>query len=221
MLKTRPLLSALALAAMTGAAMAQTATTEAPAAEATETTQTEQSQTEQAQTTPAVDSTLDTGQSEEPQVGQGYVRESFGDWQLQCIKEEDATKERCQLYQLLLGEQGNPVAEVLIEKLPDGGQVAAGATVAVPHGTALAKDLRITVDGAKGKVYRYAFCDAASCYARIGLLAADVSAFQRGNSAKVTIFPFESQDTPVDLTLSLSGFTAGYEATTAPAAPAE
>ena len=98
------------------------------------------------------------------------------------------------------------------------GQVVAGATVAVPHGTALSKDLRIGVDGGKAKVYRYAFCDANSCYARIGLLADDIAAFKKGSAAKLVLFHFEAQDKPVELTLSLSGFTAGFEATR-PAAP--
>jgi invasion protein IalB len=205
MFKTKTLLSALAFAAVSGMAMAQTDTTPAPG-------------TDQPAEAPATDPTLDTGTPEGPQVGQGYIREEIGDWQLQCVKQEDPETEPCQLYQLLLGAENNPVAEVIIEKLPAGGQVVAGATVAVPHGTALSKDLRIGVDGGKAKVYRYAFCDANSCYARIGLLADDIAAFKKGSAAKLVLFHFEAQDKPVELTLSLSGFTAGFEATR-PAAP--
>lgn len=205
MFKTQTLLSALALAALTGPALAQSGTTEAPAT----TTETPAPATE---TTP-VDPNLDTGQPDGPVIGQGYAREQMGDWQVQCVKQEDPETEPCQMYQLLRGAEGNPVAEVIIEKIPGDGQVAAGATIAVPHGTALAKDLRIAVDGAKGKVYRYAFCDQNSCFARIGLLEADVNAFKKGNAATVVIFPFEAPDTPVELTLSLSGFTAAFEAT--------
>lgn len=205
MLKTTTLLSALALAAVTGTAMAQSETT-TPATDAEQTT-------DETAAAPAADPTLDTGTPDEPQVGQGYVREEIGDWQLQCVKQEDPATEPCQMYQLLRGAENNPVAEVIIEKLPDGGQVAAGATIAVPLGTALSKDLRIAVDGGKGKVYRYAFCDSNSCYARIGLLEADIAAFKKGNAANVVLFPYEAQDQPVELKMSLSGFTAGYEAT--------
>lgn len=204
------LLSALAFAAVTGMAMAQTDTTEAPTEDAAQTAQPAE---DSAETTTPVDPTLDTGQPDAPQVGQGYIRAEHGDWQLQCVKQEDPATEPCQMYQLLRGAENNPVAEVIIEKLPAGGNVAAGATVAVPHGTALSKDLRIAVDGGKGKVYRYAFCDSNSCYARIGLLAEDIASFKKGNAANVTIFPFESQDTPVELSLSLSGFTAAFEET--------
>lgn len=209
MIKPKTLLSALALAAVSGMAMAQSDTT---------TTETETTPPAEESAT-ASDTTLDTGTPEGPQVGEGYIREEHGDWQLQCVKLEDGAEEPCQMYQLLRGAENNPVAEVVIEKLPSGNKVAAGATIAVPHGTALSKDLRIAVDGAQGKVYRYAFCDAASCYARIGLLPDDVNQFKKGNAAKVVIFPFESQDKPVELTLSLSGFTAAYEETRAPVPP--
>lgn len=198
--KTTIWLSAFAIAASTGAAMAQDTTAQTPEQTA-----------DQPAATATVDPTLDTGQPEAATAGQGYIREESGDWQVQCVKQDDPATEPCQLYQLLLGAEQNPVAEVIIEKLPEGGQVAAGATILVPHGTALAKDLRIAVDGGKGKVYRYAFCDKSACYARIGLLPDDISAFKKGSSAKVTIFPFERQDQAVDLTLSLSGFTAGFD----------
>ena len=205
MQKTQTLLSALALAAMAGTALAQSDTTQAPA------TTTEAP----AEESTAADPTLDTGQPDEPGIGQGYAREQLGDWQVQCVRREDPETEPCQMYQLLRGAENNPVAEVIIEKIPGNGQVAAGATIAVPHGTALAKDLRISVDGAQGKVYRYAFCDPNSCYARIGLLAADVDAFKKGSAAKVVIFPFEAPDTAVELTMSLNGFTAAFEETRA------
>jgi len=207
MTTTKTLLSVLALAAMTGAAFAQDTTTTAPADEQT-TEQTETAET----AAPATDPTLDTGTTEEDQPGAGYVRSEEGDWQTQCVRQEDPATEPCQLYQLLRGAENNPVAEFIIEKLPEGGQVAAGATILVPHGTALSKDLRIAVDSGKAKVYRYAFCDANACYARIGLLPEDIASFKRGSSATVTLFPFERQDQAVEVTLSLAGFTASFDA---------
>lgn len=202
--KTKTILSAFVIAAVTGvtisgAVLAQD-TTPTPA-------QAEETTTSPASTEPD----LDTGQPEEPTVGQGYIREESGDWQIQCVKQDDPDAEACQLYQLLRGAENNPVAEVIIEKLPQGGQVAAGATILVPHGTALSKDLRIAVDGSKGKVYRYAFCDKGACYARIGLLPADIASFKKGSAATVTLFPFERPDQAVELKLSLSGFTAGFD----------
>lgn len=214
MFNTKTLLSALAIAAMTGTAFAQTtedtATDQdaAPAAEA-------EAQTD-AEAPSGVDPTtgLDVGTPEntgEPQVGQAYIREENGDWQIQCVKQEDPANEPCQLYQLLRGAENNPVAEVIIEKLPAGGQVAAGATIVVPLGTALNRDLRIAVDGSQGKVYRYAFCDGNACYSRIGLLASDISSFKAGASATVTLAPVENPEQPVNLTMSLSGFTASFD----------
>lgn len=210
MTKTKTMLSVLALVAMTGTAFAQDTQPAAPVAdEATQTTNSD-----------AAAPALDTGTPDGPVNGQGYIREASGDWQIQCVKQDDPATEPCQLYQLLRGAENNPVAEVIIEKLPEGGQVAAGATILVPHGTALAKDLRIAIDGGQGKVYRYAFCDKNACYARLGLLPDDVASFKKGSKATLTLFPFERQDQAVVLEMSLAGFTAGFDGLQA-AAPAQ
>ena len=215
MTTTKTLLSVLALAAVTGTAFAQDTTTETPA----EAPAAEQPAETAETTTPATDPTLDTGTAEDDQVGAGYVRSQEGDWQTQCVRQEEEADEPCQLYQLLRGAEDNPVAEFIIEKLPEGGQVSAGATILVPHGTALSKDMRIAVDGGKAKVYRYAFCDSNACYARIGLLPEDIASFKKGSNATVTLFPFERQDQAVNLTLSLAGFTASFDNLAPKAAP--
>jgi invasion protein IalB len=43
------------------------------------------------------------------------------------------------------------------------------------------------------------------------LTEADVTAFKRGKEATITIVPALAPDQTVDLALSLSGFTAGYD----------
>lgn len=146
-----------------------------------------------------------------PQVGQTYVRNLEGDWEVQCIKSEDGENEPCQIYQLLFDEAGNPVAELSLFRLPEGGQAVAGATVAVPLETALQAQLRIAVDNGKAKRYPYSHCDSAGCYARIGLTNEDVTAFKRGAKASMVIVPVLAPDQEVALTMSLTGFTASYE----------
>lgn len=149
-----------------------------------------------------------------PQVGQTYVRELEGDWEIQCIKTEDGENEPCQMYQLLQNEAGNPVAEVSLFKLPPGGKAVAGATVIVPLETALQAQLRIAVDGAQSKRYPYSLCNQIGCFARIGLTEADLSGFKRGAKAVLTIVPFVAPDQNIDLDMSLTGFTASYAKTT-------
>lgn len=146
-----------------------------------------------------------------PEVGQTYVQSTHGDWQLRCVRTAD-DKDPCQLYQLLEDDQGNSVAEISVFPLPEGQEAAAGATVITPLETLLTADLRIAVDAAQPKRYPFAFCSAVGCFARIGFRADEVESFKRGAKGTVTIVPAAAPDATVALTLSLSGFTAGWDA---------
>ncbi len=192
-------LAALACFALNGAAMAQETATEE----------------ETPNTVPPSEGDLNLGEDTSiPQVGQTYVREVVQDWEIQCVKTETGEGEPCQMYQLLQNEAGNPVAEVSLFKLPQGGQAVAGATVIVPLETALQAQLRIAVDGAQSKRYPYSLCNQIGCFARIGLTESDLNGFKRGAKAVVTIVPFVAQDQQIQLDMSLSGFTASYDMTT-------
>ncbi|QFT80950.1 Invasion associated locus B (IalB) protein [Roseovarius sp. THAF27] len=150
---------------------------------------------------------LDLGrEAEEPP---SYVKETYGDWQLQCFRSE-AGEDPCQMYQLLREEGGNPVAEFSLFKLPNEGQAVAGATIAVPLGTLLPQGLKISVDGGKAKNYNYSFCSMGGCFARIGFTQADIDAFQAGAAARLTLIPAQAPDQVVEIEASLSGFTAAY-----------
>lgn len=143
-------------------------------------------------------------------MGSTYVQEEVGDWEIQCIR-TDQDEDPCTLYQLLSDDEGNPVAEVSIFRLPEGGRAAAGATVIAPLETLLTEQLRIAVDGGQGKLYPFSFCNPVGCYSRIGLTASDVEAFKRGAVASISIVPFAAPDQTVTLEMSLSGFTAGFD----------
>ncbi|WP_102108475.1 invasion associated locus B family protein [Oceaniglobus roseus] len=144
--------------------------------------------------------------------GSTYVQEEHGDWQVRCIRAGEGQKDPCQLYQLLQDEQGNPVAEISMFALPEGQQAAAGATVITPLETLLTQQLTLAVDGGATKRYPYTFCTPTGCFARIGFTNADVAAFKAGAKATVTLVPAAAPDQKVNLTVSLSGFTAGFEA---------
>ncbi|MEX5728875.1 invasion protein IalB [Rhodovulum iodosum] len=155
-----------------------------------------------------------TEEAAAPKVGETYVRDTHGDWQLRCARAPEGQTDPCQLYQLLSDEQGNSVAEISIFPLPDGanGQAVAGATIVTPLETLLTEQLRVNVDDGEAKVYPFSWCNQVGCFARIGFTAEDVASFKRGAEAALRIVPVAAPDQQVVLRVSLSGFTAGFDA---------
>jgi invasion protein IalB len=194
--------SIVAFLAMGAALSAQEATQPAPAAPA----EAEAAQPETA--TP--DLGLDTGRpvQEDP----AYIKATHGDWQIKCFRTGvEGQEDLCQMYQLLTESAGNPVAEFSIYRLPEGGPVIAGATIAAPLGTLLTEEIKLSVDGANAKSYAYSFCTMAGCFARIGLTQEDVNAMKRGVKITIEIVPAQAPDQKVKIDASLKGFTAAFD----------
>ncbi|MEL6640496.1 MAG: invasion associated locus B family protein [Pseudomonadota bacterium] len=167
------------------------------------------------ETAPAPDDGLSLGEPVGPQVGEPYVREEFGDWALRCVKAEDGTPDPCNLYQLLTNTDGVAVAEFNIFPLPAGQRAAAGATIVVPLETLLTQQLTIAVDGQNARRYPFTFCNRAGCVARVGFTQEEVDQFKRGNAGTVRLVPAADPTVEVVLDVSLTGFTAGFNASTA------
>ncbi|MEO0904304.1 MAG: invasion associated locus B family protein [Pseudomonadota bacterium] len=167
------------------------------------------------ETAPAPDDGLSLGEPVGPQVGEPYVREEFGDWALRCVKAEDGTPDPCNLYQLLTNADGVAVAEFNIFPLPAGQRAAAGATIVVPLETLLTQQLTIAVDGQNARRYPFTFCNRAGCVARVGFTQEEVDQFKRGNAGTVRLVPAADPTVEVVLDVSLTGFTAGFNASTA------
>ncbi len=215
-----PLCAALALTAPI-TVFAQTATDTTTSETAAPETAAEESGTQAEEPKPQPGTSGNAGQIEEqlslgedadkdPELGKPYTKKEIGSWEMRCIKTEDEV-DPCQMYQLLADGEGAPVAEVSLFRLPGGGQAKAGATVVVPLETALPAQLTLSVDGGKARRYPSAFCNPVGCYVRMGLTDADIAAFKRGKQAVLTIVPALAPDQEVKLTLSLDGFTAGYD----------
>lgn len=147
-------------------------------------------------------------------IGSTYTKAAFDAWEQRCVRTETG-QDPCQLYQLLKDGQGTSVAEINVFPLPDGGEAVAGATLIAPLETLLTAGLRIAIDGSEAKIYPFTFCARIGCVARIGFTAAEHEAFKKGAAATVTIVPAVAPDETVALTVSLKGFTAGYEAVAA------
>ncbi len=195
----RPLGTAV-LIAVAGGAFAQV-TEEAPATEETAETPTDD----------AVEATGLSMGAPDTGVSQPYVKETYGDWELRCVQAQ-GNREICQLYQLLRDDEGTSVAEFNLFPLPESQQAVAGANIVTPLETLLTANLRLAVDGGQAKVYPYSFCSQVGCFSRIGLTAGEVDAFRKGAAATVTIVPAAAPNETVQLSLSLSGFTAGFNA---------
>ncbi|UWQ80959.1 invasion associated locus B family protein [Leisingera sp. S132] len=211
MLKSLTPITLAAMLAMTAPLAAQEATTEdtsttEQAAEAETAEQAEQSGS-------TADQLLDLGEpvNDGPRLGDRYSKEKHGDWDLACIRTEQEN-DPCSLLQVLAGPQGNPMAEVSLFRIEQqGGQAVAGATVIVPLETLLPAALTISIDGAPAKRYNYSFCNPLGCVAQIGLTQSDIDAFKKGKEAVLSLRPAPAPDQVVEMKLSLSGFTAGYD----------
>lgn len=209
---SRPLAVALAFGFVSASGFAAVAqeTTEAPAEAPAE------------PAAPAAEAPADglsMGQTPADGPGSSYVKEAFGAWELRCVRVAEGA-EPCQLYQLLKDGEGTSVAEIGMFALPEGGEAAAGATIIAPLETLLTAGLRLGVDAAEPKIYPFTFCSQMGCVARVGFTAAEVAAFKAGGKATVTIVPAVAPDQTVALDMSLSGFTAGFDAVTAERAAA-
>lgn len=195
--------------------MAAALATPAFAQDTQTTTETPQATTEAPAAAPEAaeapsDLNMGTTESDGPQLGDFYVRQTFDDWALRCLKTEEEA-DPCQLYQLLLDDEGSALAEINLFPLRDGGEAAAGATIVVPLETLLTENLKLSVDGGAARVYPYSFCNALGCVARVGLTQADIAALKGGNEAKLTMVPAAAPEEIVSVTMSLKGFTAAFD----------
>lgn len=146
--------------------------------------------------------------------GQGstYIKETHGDWQISCVR-TGLEADPCQMYQLMRDTEGNSVAEINMFNLPAGsGQAVAGASIVTPLETLLTQQVTMRVDEAQAKRYPFTLCASIGCVARVGFTEAELNAFRRGKQATLVIVPAMLPDEQVQITMSLTGFTAAWNA---------
>lgn len=153
----------------------------------------------------------EAGAEEGPRVGSYYPRETHGDWTIRCIKTEEGP-DPCELYQLLTDDEDNAVAEMTLIPLQNG-DIAAGATLIAPLETDLVQGLGFGVDNAEPRGYPFSFCAPVGCVSRMGFTPAELNGLKRGNKATIRLLPFGGNpEQPVQLDMSLAGFTAAFAA---------
>lgn len=145
--------------------------------------------------------------------GSSYIAKTIDDWSLQCFRAESG-EDPCQMYQLLKDAKGNSVADMSMVALPAGGKAVAGATIMTPLETLLTANLQLAIDNQQPKVYPFTFCAPPGCFARIGLTTEELAAFKKGNKVTMTIVPVATPNQPVQVTISLKGFTSAFDEVT-------
>lgn len=159
----------------------------------------------QAQESTALADQFPVAQEPEPRE---VVRETYGTWEIRCVGETDT----CFMYQLMIGENDVPLAELSIIKLPAGSEAVAGATVISPLGTILTRGLTVQVDDKEASRYPFNWCVQPGCFSRFGLTDLLVNDMKSGTDLKVIVFSLADPANPVSVSASLEGFTAAFEA---------
>jgi invasion protein IalB len=139
---------------------------------------------------------------------QSYILEESQDWRIVCVQ-TSLEHDPCVLNQVLTDEGGNPTATVEIINLPNQ-EAEAGVTITTPLQTLLSRQITMSVDGSGPRQIAFTYCLEDGCRAQVGFSTQEINAFRRGNEAVLRIFPLVAPDQPVDLRVSLLGFTAGF-----------
>lgn len=151
-------------------------------------------------------------QTETPAQQGPYVAQTHRDWQVICSPQGEGQPEVCEMYQLLVDSSASPIAEISIAALPLGAEFAAGATVTTPLETFLPTGLGFRIGESETmRIEPFRVCTVVGCMVRMGLSQDEVTAMRAGTVATLTIAPFIAVDQPIDITVSLAGFTAAYE----------
>jgi len=139
------------------------------------------------------------------------TKEKFGDWEKRC----DTSNGECIINYLARDAEQNPVAEINIQKLSEGGDAVAGATVISPLGTLLTSGIRLQVDGGRALQYPFAWCTQQGCFSRFGLTQDSIDSLKHGAIATVTIYSVSNRNKPILLNVSLNGFTTAFDSLSA------
>lgn len=151
--------------------------------------------------------------------GEPYVAEVFRDWDIRCIRADVLEiPDRCEMFQLLEEDNGNPVAEFRIAAslIEDDGAIA-NATILTPLDTLLSPGLQIRIDDAEPAVVPYAFCRPIGCFVQMSLTEENVAQFENGADTQVVLFALIRDEigqmggAPVATVASLRGFTAAFD----------
>jgi len=143
------------------------------------------------------------------EIGQPYIVERKDDWAIRCVTTETGN-DPCEMFQLLVREEGTPIAEISMFPLPQTEPAVAGATILVPLETLLTAPLVIEFSDTKAKEYPYSYCDKSGCVVRVGFDKSDLDDLKKGTEVTMAISHILQPDQQLILPVSLIGFTAMF-----------
>lgn len=148
---------------------------------------------------------LGTANAAQPTAGQ-----KFGDWSIGC--DQDGGQSVCHLDQAVIDNNTQkPVLQVGVGYLPgQDGKKQPKMVIIVPLGVILPQGLTVQIDDGPGAQVPFLHCMAAGCRTVVNLDAPTIAKFKAGTKAKMTFAAPNGQ--PVSVPVSLSGFTAGFDA---------
>ncbi len=148
-------------------------------------------------------------EDETPPLGQPYVVAEHQDWEILCTRFEEGGPELCEMYQMIVGEDETPLAEITMAALPGDEEFEVGATITTPLETFLLTGLAWQI-GDDGELREEPFqvCTQIGCIALLGLSEEETAAMRAGSHAFVLFRPFRNTEQVVGARVSLMGFTA-------------
>ncbi len=146
-----------------------------------------------------------------------FTSEKIGAWDLQCSKQGPEPRP-CRMYQLLTDQEGTPVIEMTMYRLPEGAPAAGGATFIAPLNTLLTAQLSVAIDGVLAQRVPFQLCYEAGCVARMFMSPIELQAFQNGETATVSLVPALAADQVVSVEMNLDGLKEAFEKATPPQA---
>lgn len=144
-----------------------------------------------------------------PAAGGEVKRTTFKSWEVACL----ADNTNCAMAQIGKDASGNPVLEMVIRKLPEpleaGGEIAiAVLDVITPLGVVLTEGLTLKIDAGDDAIAPFQVCTEQGCLVREPVAEDLINRLKRGSRATVSVVA--ANQGVVSSTISLSGFTAGY-----------
>lgn len=146
-----------------------------------------------------------------PAVSAPKDGQEFKDWSARCETPKGADRQRCYIFQRLVTKKDDeylPVLHVLVGYITADGKPGLFATV--PLGVSLPQGLEISVDGGQPTRFGYSHCNNQGCLGALALSDALIASMKAGKQALITFHAGSQQ--PVSISVSLAGFTAGFNA---------
>ncbi len=136
---------------------------------------------------------------------------NYGNWSVQCVRNEETKSKNCVLFQQLILESGQRLLSMQINKATITTDDTTPDFVVIlntPLGVHLPSGARIQIDKAEPVDLVYERCDRAGCYAGVPVDEGLQTALTKGKACNVTITNLLGKT--ITGSLSLKGFTDGF-----------